>query len=104
MDTKNFLDNGGRIFRREEVNSNGVTRIITVAYHRVDDGIHYGASIHRQENKSDTFFRKPHNHTAVERCMLRPVVIPDVHSDTKFDVEEYIRGCMFKLGVRGPRA
>lgn len=91
----NFLMNGGKIFRRREGR-----RTITVAYKNSDGRLSYGATIHRQESPSDTFRRRPHNFTAVSRCIDNPVELAAVEVETQTELEKLLRDSLCENGCR----
>jgi hypothetical protein len=102
---QDFLANGGQIFRIVEDE-----RTITVAYKYssapTDEGIRpyvvYGSSIHRKTAPCDNFVRRPHNETAVTRCMNKPVVIPHVFED-QYEMWAGIRLAMYRYGCSEKR-
>lgn len=89
-----FLSEGGRIFRVREDK-----RTITIAFKQDESRVFYGAAIHRQTDKSDTFIRKPHNYTAVYRCVNKPIIISIDPDLTANKIERQICLAMYKLGV-----
>ncbi|MBU0847172.1 hypothetical protein KKH23_08325 [Patescibacteria group bacterium] len=80
-------------------------RIITVAYRWTDDinpdnqQIIYGATIHQRISKSDSWLRKDHNKTAIQRCIDHGMMVkPDER--TGKELHTFLRNCLFKHGCR----
>lgn len=88
MKVQEFLNLGGRIFRRRQGR-----RTITVAYSRSEDGfIHYGATIHQQNSPREQFNRKAHNQTAVDRFEHAAVSVPDIPDVERVEQrDDYVR-------------
>jgi len=99
MNVQEFLSNGGKLFHRRRGK-----RSVTVAY-KVDESsgnIYYGATIHKKESRSEQFIYKVNSAHAVERFVTSPVVVPNIETETKFQLEKYIRSCMITNGCFSP--
>ena len=73
MDILTFLSQGGRIVRERKGR-----RTITIAYTRTEDGIRYGATVHKRENTRDQWNRKSNNQIAIDRFNSDPVNVEDI--------------------------
>ena len=102
--TKDFIEQGGMIFHVHE-KSRWYKRVITIAYVWTDDilpetrVIIYGATIHRQDDKADSWYRKEHNKTAIARCNNYGIAV-DPGKRTGKELHTFLRNCLFKFGCR----
>ena len=94
-----FRSQGGRIaqFRGSR------KRRITVAYRRNDDGtLSYGGVIFRPVG-NESWDKKGHTQTAINRLILSPVTIPDDPEWTTIERQKEVRLAMARLGATGCR-
>lgn len=99
IDVVEFRSQGGRIaqFRGSR------KRRITVAYRRNDDEtITYGGVIFLPVG-NESWDKKGHTQTAINRLMVSPVTIPDDPEWTTVERQKQVRLAMARFGATGER-